>query len=430
MASPVTITAPRDAGTAPDRQVRADAPVPSPQSPAPEPPVPKPQPPVPAQAIENLPALAPLFQKLTLLRQGKRRRVRVSHWGNSHVACDVMSGQLRKRLQQTFGDGGPGLVLLGRPWRSYWHAAVRSGADRGWRAERLWGRYSSRRPRPRDALLGLAGISVHTRRALTAWVQPRRGQPLGAATLHYLAQPGGGSLELLVDGRRVARARTAASRKQLGLMQPKLPRGARRLELRSDGKGEVRLLGLDLASGSPGLVLDMLGLNGARAAQILEWDAALMARQAARLGPDLLLLAYGTNEVDRKILTRQAFAAGYQRMLRQLRAAAPTAACLVLGPPDRGQFKRGVGYIAPPRLDWIITEQRRLAKAQGCAFWDQRAAMGGPGSNLSWLRATPPLARRDRVHLTAAGYRKLADELYAALMQGLAQHTPAGARPQ
>jgi len=60
--------------------------------------------------------------------------------------------------------------------------------------------------------------------------------------------------------------------------------------------------------------------------------------------------------------------------------------------------------------------QRRVARQHGCAYWSQRSAMGGPGSVVHWAGRDPPLARQDHLHLTARGYRMMADRLYAALM--------------
>ena len=56
-----------------------------------------------------------------------------------------------------------GLVLVGRPWRSYRLGAAKLGIRGRWRSERIWSRYSRRRRRPREDLFGIAGISVHTR---------------------------------------------------------------------------------------------------------------------------------------------------------------------------------------------------------------------------------------------------------------------------
>ena len=38
------------------------------------------------------------------------RIVRVLHWGDSTIAADGVTGTVRSRLQETFGDGGPGFL--------------------------------------------------------------------------------------------------------------------------------------------------------------------------------------------------------------------------------------------------------------------------------------------------------------------------------
>src|SRR5262245_48051041 len=44
---------------------------------------------------------------------------RILHYGDSHVAADLLTGALRRQLQGCFGDGGAGLVLGGKPYSYY-----------------------------------------------------------------------------------------------------------------------------------------------------------------------------------------------------------------------------------------------------------------------------------------------------------------------
>ncbi len=367
-------------------------------------------------------ALAGFRARLQELRRGKRTRVRVTHWGDSHVASDVFTGTLRSLLQQAYGDGGPGLILPGKPWPTYYHARVKTGAERGWRSERLWAKYGRGRARPRDDLFGVAGISVHSLRETRAWLELRGASTAPAARevravdLFLLRQPGGGRLEVRSAERRLRWVFTVASEKEADIVHVPLPPRTRRIELRA-GLGEVRLFAADLASGQRGVVYDTLGINGARASVMLGWNESLMKEQLAHLAPDLVVLAYGTNEVDSDRLTAASFAKSFDEVLARLRRTAPAhAACLVVGPPDRGNWRRGGGWELPENLAVIVAEERRLARARGCAFWDQRAAMGGAGSITRWLSADPPLAQGDRVHLTGLGYRQLAQVLYQALV--------------
>lgn len=369
-------------------------------------------------------ALAGFYDRLTALDEGRARRVRVSVWGDSHVAGAVLPARLRKRLQERLGDGGPGFVLLGRPWRSYRQLQVKLGESRRWRSERQWSHYSRRRPRPRDDLFGLAGISVHTRRTASSWVTPRqRGARFTALDLYYLKQPGGGRLVVQAGNHRVRWVMTVASQKEPGFTRVELPGGTRKIELVAGATGEVRLYGVDLDNGKPGLVLDAFGINGARATAISEWNEALLGEQLKRLAPDLLVLAYGSNEVDQEGVSRERLATAFADALGRLRRAAPGAACLVLGPPDQARFDKEAGqWQLPAQLEQITSAQREVALRRGCAFWDQRAAMGGPGTIFNWVSADPPLARGDHVHFSGEGYRRIADALYDALIAGWERH--------
>ncbi len=368
-------------------------------------------------------ALARLFKGLAALEAGRGGRIRISFFGDSHVTPDVFTGRLRWRLQSRFGSAGPGFVLLGNPWRSYCHRQVKEGCSPGWRSERLWGRYSASRPRPRDSLFGVAGISVHSTTAGTAgaWVaMSRRPSPRNAAfsgaDLYYLTQPGGGEVAVRSGEKLLGRAATGGEAKVPGFLKLTLPAGTRRLDF-SAHSGEVRLFGVDLKVAPSGVILDTLGINGARAANLLEIDVTLLGAHLKRLSPDLVVLAYGSNEVDSRGLTRAKYAATLDKLLRRLGLLSPGSACLLVGPPDRGRKIKRQVVITPENLTFIVEEQRRLAVRHGCAFWDQRRAMGGPGAAMRWARARPPLVRKDMVHLSAGGYRKLADNLFNALIQ-------------
>ena len=181
------------------------------------------------------------------------------------------------------------------------------------------------------------------------------------------------------------------------------------------GVGESRLLGVDLLR-PKGLVYDALGINGAVATRLLKARAEVFAAGLQRLAPDLLVLAYGTNEAyGARDFDAEQYALGLDRVLARVRAAAPGADCLLQGPPDFQRKRKPVAALAQ-----VIAAQRAAADVHGCAFWDTQAAMGGRGAIARWRRAK--LAQRDRVHLTRDGYTQLGEAWAAALAEVL---TPA-----
>jgi lysophospholipase L1-like esterase len=165
--------------------------------------------------------------------------------------------------------------------------------------------------------------------------------------------------------------------------------------------------------------VDTLGINGAQIFTPLRWSEAHFAEQLRHRAPDLVILAYGTNEAVEPKLTDSAYELGIVEMLGRVSRAVPTASCLLLGPPDlaRRATPRDP-WATTPRVLEIVEIQRRVAQAAGCAFFDQLAAMGGPGSMAAWAAEAEPRALRDRVHLSRDGYAQVgaafADDLLRA----------------
>ncbi|MBP1625946.1 MAG: hypothetical protein H6Q00_421 [Holophagaceae bacterium] len=345
--------------------------------------------------IVNVQALAPFLEALE--HTPAIRSVRILQFGDSHTAADYWTGRMRQRLQARFGDGGPGLILPGRPWRGYHHEGVNLQEGLHWPADSL-------RSKACEGWVGLTGAAIQPPAeggtfTLVAAYQEARIQVLGPGKPVVL----GATIEPILEqpvGERVLQVFKAPGY-GLETLAFQLPQGS-------------SLLGVDLRSGRPGLVYDELGLNGAEFLDLERWRPELRRSLLAQLQPDLLVLAYGTNDMGRTDISPE----DYQERARGLMAVLKqeSGACvLVVGPLDRmGRNRRQL-----PRLRegarWVTKALRSAALASGCAFWDARQAMGGEGSLLGWKRRG--LAQKDLVHLTGPGYEKLGDLLVEALLR-------------
>ena len=161
-----------------------------------------------------------------------------------------------------------------------------------------------------------------------------------------------------------------------------------------------------------------MGINGARAAAQLLWNPELQAEQLRRRMPDLVVLAYGTNESGDDDQPIAEYEAAARAVLARVQAAVPGASCLLVGPSDRPLVHRD--GIAEPRVRTaeVIDAQRRVAHDYGCGFFDLVAFGGGPMHMLEWAAADPPWAQSDHVHYTARGYTRLGEVLANALVAG------------
>ncbi len=198
-----------------------------------------------------------------------------------------------------------------------------------------------------------------------------------------------------------------------------VPDGPHELDLRTIGGGESRLYGMVLEREGPGVVYDSLGMVGARARRMLGYDPAHFARQHAHRGTNLIVLGFGGNDADDPHTPEQ-FERDFRRVARMVRRARPEAACLLVAPLDQAvRDERGV-ISTIEQVPVIVEAERRAASAEGCAFFDTYAAMGGEGSMRRWFRSTPRLAFGDYRHATPAGYTVIGNMIYKALLKGFA----------
>lgn len=327
--------------------------------------------------------------------------VRIVQFGDSHTAADLETAAIRRGLQARFGDGGRGFVAIGAPFKGYIQDGVKPGLMSHFESERgkhQHGKFVG------DGFYGLAGASIASskRGARASSDVTARASRI---ELSYLERPRGGTFDVFVDGNRMATVKTNAKDVASGWKEVNVPEGPHSIEVRARGDGDVRVFGAALDRPQLGLTFDALGINGARITTLKEWDENHFTDQLRHRAPDLVILAYGTNEAgdDSSLET-------YERhivdVLGRVARAVPSAACLLLGPPDRA-VDTGTGWVTIARLRDVIAVQRRVAAAAGCAFFDQQAAIGGDGTAARWAEEDPPRVQRDRVHYTRESYAYL-----------------------
>lgn len=355
------------------------------------------------QAADQGP-LAGFRLALQELKRGERSSaVRILWLGDSHTAADFWTDAVRQRLWDEMPAGGPGFVHLGlEPYR---HSRVAIDVKGDWQKQPSAPSTSSKTD---DGVFGLGGIRTSPASG-DAYVKltPRSGSIAGKARWTvWFRMPDArssfrvalGSESRVVRGKRVGQIETL----KLGASS------GDSLELRAHA-GRPQLMGAAIEGSEPGVVLDTVGINGARVATTLAWDAEAFVRVVRERPPQLVVMAFGTNEAGANTPVER-YRAHFTALLERVRQAAPSASCALLGPTDWARQEARV--IAIDQLE------RAVAGELGCGYFSVYDAMGGAQSIVRWSRQKPPLAAPDLIHLTPKGYTAVGADTASFLLEG------------
>jgi lysophospholipase L1-like esterase len=148
-------------------------------------------------------------------------------------------------------------------------------------------------------------------------------------------------------------------------------------------------------------------------------NAEHLGWQLRRRDIDLMVFMFGGNDVQREFddlkTEMRPYEQEYTRVVRKFRKGRPEASCMIMSLIDHGARVEG-GVRTRSIVPRLVASQRKVAQAEGCAFFDTFQAMGGLNSVARWLRARPQLAAPDFSHPTLAGQGVIATLLYRALM--------------
>ncbi len=366
---------------------------------------------------------------MALLRAASGQgQARLLFFGASHVASDLFTGHVRRALQERFGDAGHGFVVPVHPWRNYRHRDINieSDGDR-WETQRI--RVGDSEVEP----VGLAGVAMASSRVgsfgrIRTVQDGEFGTHASFFELYYRKIPGGGDFDVFIDERKARRVSTRASTPQTGYATFRVPDGPHAFEVRTLSRRPVWVYGLAVERDEPGVIVDTLGINGSRARYQLLWEDAVFREHLVRRDPDLVVLAYGTNETG-----DESPISDYERDLRKvvsrIRETAPDASCLLVGPSDRPVQVEERVFEDRGRTAQVIEVQHRVALEYGCGFFDLVAFQGGALSMVQWAASDPAYASQDHIHYTRLGYQRLGEALLSALLDGMPSASGAGAEP-
>ena len=406
--------------------------------------------------IYNAKVLQSLFLKLKENESRSNQKINIVHIGDSHIQGDLMTNEIRKNLQQKFGNGGRGLVF------PYQLAKTNGSYNERFYSNRSWESYRNIHPF-KSLPVGLSGIALwrdndgfavelNIKDAAYKFnsiyiITPQNQNMFNLATssqiktiqsterkiiTHKIKK--GEAISTIADKYNISVAdikrannlksnNIRAGRTLKILTNETKPKNITSsefvsLDLESDSFShsyhsnqalskiylipnknaeKYELNGIVLEKDSPGVIYSGIGVNGAKFSDYNKYP--LFFDQLKALHPDLLVFSLGTNE-SYDHMEASAYIKELREFIKNVKAQNSNVSIIVMTPPPSLLKARKPNVYIRDYAKSIL----EIAKTDGFAVWDLYDEFGGM-DGIRDLKSSG-LIGPDWVHYSKKGYEK------------------------
>ena len=379
-----------------------------------------PQPVIPTVDVANMDTRAYLAAFYAALDSASTMPVRIVHYGDSQIEEDRITNILRQQWQKAYGGGGVGLIPLHqtiptrtiRQWLSI--NDVAQTAQGGPKRHLVYGPRSMRLASSDDyGVMGQVAVMDSTLVAgsedIVLHIEPidKKRHPH-----NYFNR-----VRVLTDsvsGYILAQDTTLYFQRSDLPSLITLPDSTTQCELHLHGKGHVYAVSLETPTG---VMVDNIPMRGCAGTVFTRMNSESLINYFHSTNTRLIIMQYGGNMIPHTNTTSaiNSYVNNLRQQVRHVRACAPYASILFIGPSDMSTRIDGK-MVTYPMVPYLDRQLRKLAAEEQIAYWSLYDAMGGKNSMAKWVEIG--LAASDYVHFSRAGSNKMGKALGEWIDQG------------
>ncbi len=345
------------------------------------------------------------YKKIDELREGKRDKVTIVHYGGSHIQAGTWSDKLISNFQSYKNFEGGGLYCF--PYRI---AKTNSPLYFKSYTTGKWKRFRCATWKEMCLNLGMAGIAAVTNdSANTFGIKLNKNghhEKFNSLKIYTNMNP---SFQFSLTAMESKYIRREEPQKGYTLFEFEQEIDSVNFDLlkMDTVRPDFMLYGFSLENTKPGFYYAGFGVNGASSNSYLKCN--LFGQQLETLKPDLVIFSLGVNDTQGKDFTKDDYIENYDSLITEVRKASPDCAILLTTTSDN-YIKRRTANKRPIKAHDAMFE---LMEKHKTALWDLYTVMGGYKSIYKWYKVG--LAGRDRVHFSPKGYAIVGQMMFDAI---------------
>ena len=299
------------------------------------------------------------------------RPVRIAFLGDSFVEGDILTADLREKLQAAYGGGGTGFAPMASPLTGFRRTV--HAESKGWTTYNIM----QRKKAPeglRDHFFVSGWVSQPAAGASTRWENTDARARLDSCTGARLLfrSPGESRIEVTLNDtlRRTFDIPADEAVRQIVIRAPHIH--ALTCRVLTPGEGFIGYGGIFEGDG---VVVDNYSVRSNNGQAMFWTDPAVNARIDALAGYDLVILQYGLNIMQAGVHNYTGYSQQIEKMVDFVRRCFPGAAVLVLGVSDRSVKNDGADGCPAPH----DRKPAPRSPEHGCGLLAHVQRHAGPG---------------------------------------------------
>ncbi len=367
------------------------------------------------------------FKRLDTLMYFGKGKINIVHIGGSHVQADIISGQMRQRLQ-TFFPGNKGSRGLTFPY-----AVAKTNNPYDFKVSYTGTWQSCKNTQSKEVcLLGLTGMRISTTDT-TASIKVKLNNPTSFLPESYKSQYRFNSIKIYTTPNDslqytviIKELKNKPYNKTVNLEKGIITFSFAEAmdsitfafkQADSTKVNGFTIFGIQYDQDHPGITYHSIGVNGAATTSYLR--CALFEQHLKEIKPDLMILGIGINDAAGSAFDPLFFERNYTRIVDMIYAANPNCAIIFITNNDSYKYYKR-RYSVNKNGSIVRNCMYNLAKKHNQSVWDLYEIMGGETSMSVWEKNG--MAKKDKIHFTPQGYRLLGNLMFNALLKSYENH--------
>ncbi len=344
------------------------------------------------------------------LKQSGSTKIRVAHFGDSGIEGDLITAQLREKLQNAYGGKGVGFLSITSQDVKF-RTTTQMDFSNNWETASVFTTNPKKYPLGVNGEVFLPKPNSYVEYTAT----PRKFKNIKTFNTVRLFYSDSDNSQVNVSfdggGKETVNLSPSSNVKELVFDAKKSVKKVR-LEFPNTKKGYF--YGVSLEEGN-GVYVDNFPLRGNSGASIKDIPVEKLKDFNRLMNYKLIILQFGLNVASQRQRDFGWYEKEMASVINHLKAAFPNTSILLISVSDKS-VKKGSNFVTDPGVISLLKAQQTIAESNGIAFWNLFEAMGGPNSMPKWVDSNPPKAFKDYTHFNLDGAADIADLLGDVLL--------------